>query len=74
MLTMKGIGEEIGEGFRGFQGRESGGSMWGYLGRGRLWGNGAGALPPSPCENRASGIGWNSLVQHTHCVQISTDH
>lgn len=35
MLAVKGIGEEIGEWFRGFQSCESGGIMWWYLGRGR---------------------------------------
>lgn len=57
MLAVEGIGEEIGERLRGFQSCESGGIMWGYLGRGRPWGNGAGALPPSPCKYPARGMG-----------------
>lgn len=57
MLAVEGIGKEIGEGLRAFQGCESGGSMRGYFGRGRPWENGAGALPPSPCETPAGGMG-----------------
>jgi len=68
MLAVEGIGEEIGERLCGFQGCESGGSMRGYLGRGRPWGNGAGALPPSSCEDPARGMGQNSPIQHTHNV------